>query len=79
MSDRNLVHYEEERLEHGPHWTLDIDRSSAGQPGLLITIRSKMHDPKYSGHPELEREMTIVVEDGNALLGPVLEWLEEGK
>lgn len=76
MSDRSLAHYEEERLEHGPIWTLDIHRSSAGQPGLFFTIRCEMYDTKYA---HLNQELTIVVEDGNALLAPVLEWLEEGK
>lgn len=73
MADRTLVHYEEERHPEGPYWTLDIDRSAAGQPGLLLTIGMKMFD---SNHQHLDREMTIVVEDGNALLAPVLEWLE---
>ena len=73
MSNRTLVHYEEERNPEGPYWTLEIQRSSAGQPGLLFTIRSEMFDRRLA---KLDREMTIVVNDGSALLAPVLEWLE---
>lgn len=73
MADRNLVHYEESRNEHGPHWTLDIERSAAGQPALLFTIKTRAHDDER--YPELRNQMTIVVEDGNELLAPVLEWL----
>lgn len=72
MSDRTLVTYEEERNEHGPYWRLQIDRSAAGAPSLLVTISTEMYDPMHS---QLNREMTIVVKDGNALLAPVLEWL----
>lgn len=73
MADRNLVHYEESRNEYGPYWTLDIERSAAGQPRLLFTIKSRMFDDER--YPELRNQMTIVVEDGNELLAPVLEWL----
>jgi hypothetical protein len=72
MADRNLVTFEEERNEHGPHWTLEIDRSAAGQPGLFFTIKSEMHDPVYE---KLNQEMTVVVKDGVALFAPVLTWL----
>lgn len=73
MSNRNLAHYEEPRNEHGDrHWTLDIDHSAVGRPGLLLTIRSTMLDRSRS---HLDREMTVVVDDGNELLAPVLEWL----
>ena len=72
MANRNLVTFEEERNEHGPHWTLHIDRSAAGQPGLFFTIKSEMHDPVYE---KLNQEMTVVVSDGIALLAPVLSWL----
>jgi hypothetical protein len=72
MADRNIVTFEEERNEHGPHWTLEIDRSAAGQPGLFFTIKSQMHDRAYD---KLDNEMTVVVKDGIALLAPVLSWL----
>ena len=75
MADRNLVHYEEERNSEGPYWTLDIERSAAGQPGLLFTIESKAFSESDRHIEALNRQMTIVVRDGNALLAPVLEWL----
>lgn len=78
MSDRVLVTYEEDRLPEGPHWTLTIERSAEGAPGLLLTIKSKMHDPDYQHIEALNREMTIVVNDGEALLEPVLAWLKNG-
>lgn len=79
MADRNLVHYEEPRLEHGPYWTLDIDRSANGQPGLLLTIKCGTYDERYRHIEALNQEMTIIVEDGNALLAPVLAWLSKGE
>lgn len=72
MSDRNLITYEEPRNEFGPYWRLKIDRSSAGQPGILLTIGMEMFDPKYA---HLNREMTIVVNDAWEVLNPVLDWL----
>ena len=72
MSDRNLVTYEEERLEDGPHWRLMIDRSSAGQPGLFFTISFDSVDASLP-----HQEMTVVVDDGVALLTPVIRWLQE--
>lgn len=74
MANRVLVEYEEERLPEGPHWTLEVQRSSAGQPGLLFTIREEMHDPKYS---HLDREMTVVVTDGWKVIDPIRRWLEQ--
>lgn len=74
MGDRTLVLYEEERNAEGPYWRMRIERSSAGQPGLLFTIS---HDPLHEGMYRRE-ELTIVVNDGNALLAPVLEWLNRG-
>lgn len=34
MSNRNLVTYEENRLPDGPYWTLEVQRSAAGEPWL---------------------------------------------
>lgn len=76
MADRTLVLYEEERNEFGPYWRLRIDRSAAGQPGLLFTISTEMYDAER--YPNLSQELTIVVKDGNALLAPVIEWLNNG-
>ena len=75
MADRNLVTFEEERNEHGPHWTLHIDRSAAGQPGLFFTIKTEMHAEADKHIESLNRELTVVVKDGVALLAPVLAWL----
>lgn len=74
MADRTLVEYLESRNEFGPYWRLKIDRSSAGQPGIIITISTEMYDPKYA---HLNREMTIIVDDANAVLAPVMKWLNE--
>lgn len=69
MANRNLVTYTEKR-EHptAPIWRLKIDRSASGKPALLFTIvlESLVGD---------DEEMTVVVDDGNELLKPVLEWL----
>ena len=73
MSNRTLALYEEPRNEHGPHWTIGVDRSAAGRPGIFITIRRRMHDPTYS---KLDQEMTIVIDDGAAFLAPVNAWLK---
>lgn len=63
MSDRNLVTYEEPADHEGPNYTLRIDRSAAGAPGLLFTI-------EVGGI-----ESTVIVKDGRKLLEPVTEWL----
>lgn len=73
MADRTLVEYLESRNEFGPYWRLKIDRSAAGRPGILVTISTEMYDAKYA---HLNQEMTIVVDDANAVLAPVLEWLK---
>jgi hypothetical protein len=75
MSNRNLVTYEEERLPEGPHWMLQIDRSAGGQPGLFFTIKTESFSPDDRHIESLNQELTIVVDDGNALLAPVLDWL----
>ena len=72
MSNRTLVAYEEERHGGEPHWRLEIERSAAGTPGLLFTISYKMHNRQYA---HLDREMIVIVKDGNALLAPVMAWL----
>jgi len=68
MADRNLVTYLEETLNEQPPgltgYKIEIERSAAGQPGVLITITNALDEPE-----------TIVVKDALALFGPVLEWL----
>lgn len=71
MGDRNLSSALESRNPEGPFWTLEIDRSSKGAPALFFTIR---HEPLTPGaYPT--QEMSVVVDDGVALLRPVNEWL----
>lgn len=66
MGDRTLVLYtESDKAEHP--YRLRIERSSAGAPQLFFTIIN-----------ELEEEATIIVDDGNELLRPVLAWLQHG-
>jgi hypothetical protein len=73
MADHTLVLYEEPRNEEGPYWTLRIERA-ASRPGLFFTIECKMFDPAYAS---LNQKMVIVVDDGRALLAPVMEWLND--
>jgi hypothetical protein len=73
MSDRNLVTYEEPRNPEGPYWRLAIDRLSSGQPGLVFTISVDHFNDMLP-----REELTVVVADGDALLKPVLEWLDAG-
>lgn len=68
MADRTLVSYTEPKGDPGTSsYTMKVDRSAAGAPGLFFTI--------ING---LEEETTIYVVDGEALLEPVLEWLKNG-
>ncbi len=75
MSNRTLVEYLEPRNEFGPYWTLEVQRSAAGQPGLLFTITGKMYDEEK--HPELTQQLTVVVKDGWEIVNPILEWLNK--
>lgn len=72
MSNRTLVTYEESRLWDGPYWTLEIQRSAAGRPGILITIREEPYNEALE-----PREMTISVKDANDIIRPIKRWLEE--
>lgn len=69
MADRNLVTYLEEQTsingdKNLTGYKIEIDRSAAGQPRLLITITNALEEPT-----------TISINDGLALFAPVLEWL----
>lgn len=64
MADRNLVTYLEEDDGKLTGYKIEIERSAAGQPGVLITITNALDEPT-----------TIVIKDALALFGPVLEWL----
>lgn len=76
MGNRTLVTYEEARLPEGPHWTLEIDRSANGAPGLIFTINTKTYREEDRHIESLNREMSVFVEDARDLLGPINEWLE---
>ena len=73
MADRKLVTLQEERNPEGPYWTLEVQRSAAGVPGLLVTISREMFDP---GYDRLNQELTFVVEDGWELVSPIIQWLD---
>lgn len=72
MADRTLVEYEEPRAPEGPFWTLSVERSAAGAPGGLITIKVRSFDGTLP-----EQAMTIVLEDLRALQ-PALDWANGG-
>lgn len=77
MSNRTLVTYEEKRLPEGPYWTLEVQRSAAGQPGILFTIRQEAFGDAYiPGGWNKREEMTIFVEDANEIIGPIQNWLD---
>ena len=69
MGDRTLTSSTEERLPHGPYWTVGIDRSANGAPGLFFTITHE--SASKLGHDE----MSVYVKDGNEFLKPVIAWL----
>lgn len=67
MADRNLVTYleETEQTKDGlTGYQIEIERSAAGQPGILITVTNALGEPS-----------TLYIKDGLALFAPVLEWL----
>lgn len=72
MADRTLVRYLEERNEHGPFWTLEVERSSAGAPGGLVTIAFRSFDGSLP-----ESQMTVVMDDLRHLQ-PALDWATNG-
>jgi len=74
MGDRRVVIYEEERSDDGPHWTLEIERSSSGNPDGLITIRTEAHDPAMRHIRSMNHELTIVVRDIDHILQPIIDW-----
>lgn len=77
MANRTLARYDDGKLTEqrdgelgyeGWHSVLRIERSAAGQPGLFFVIED--WDGGFKAG-----ESCVVVEDGNAFLAPVLEWL----
>jgi len=77
MADRTIALYEEPRNPEGPHWTMKVERSASGRPALFFTIKTQMHDPAHHYIESLNREMTILIEDADVLLGPAIEWLKK--
>lgn len=78
MANRTLARHTDntpEILEDGePHnvgmWEqVTIERSAAGQPGLLFVITRYENDQMFD-------QMCVVVPDGAAFLAPVNKWLE---
>lgn len=72
MADRTLVDYEEDRNEFGPYWRMKIERSSSGEPTVLLTITTDWYDGDPKGH----NGMTIVVTDAANVFKPMMDWLE---
>ena len=81
MANRTLASHDDGTLTEqrdgelgydGAHSTLRIERSAAGRPGLLFIIEDH-HGGGLSG------ETCVSIEDGNAFLAPVLEWLNESR
>lgn len=60
----------EDGIFEGWHSVLRVDRSAAGQPGLLFVIED------YDGGLKAG-ETCVTVPDGNAFLAPVLDWLND--
>jgi hypothetical protein len=68
VSDRSILKYTEERLPHGPYWTLNIERSASGRPDVLVTIRHEDADQTT------QQQMTIVVTDADKVFGEIVDW-----
>lgn len=75
MADRTLVKYTEVRNPDGPYWTLTVERSAAGSPAVLITIKTETASLDDRHIKALNHEMTIVVDDVEKIIGPLIEWL----
>jgi hypothetical protein len=75
MANRTLVEYVEDRPNPESRYDhlIEIQRSAAGQPGLLITnsVEYRNNDGSYNS----EAEVTVLIKDGVALIAPVLAWL----
>jgi hypothetical protein len=69
MADRNLVTYQEDRINGGPYWRLMVDRSASGQPSIQVTLQHEDIDGR------IVDEMTVIVKDAWPVLAPVLAWL----
>ncbi len=66
MSNRALTRYDDGC--EGMHECVTIERSAAGQPGIMITIN------RYDGDL-LHDQMCVSIPNGDAFLAPVNEWL----
>lgn len=67
MAARTLSTY----TEHagGMTFTLNVERSAAGQPGLIFAVEARNADGTAFV------DTCVLVDDGNEFLAPVLEWL----
>lgn len=72
MADRVIARMTEEmpHLGRDSRYTLEIERSAAGPPGLLIEIG-------FTHQGVEETSYCVNVPDGVKLLTPVVEWLNE--
>lgn len=71
MADRTLVSIKDKYVsDSGWQSVLRIERSSAGQPTLLFSIENYLDGVE-------QNSSLVVVEDGNALLEDVLNWLDD--
>jgi len=77
VSDRILSQAREARRPGGPLWTITAGRSAIGAPGVFFTIENMAADPEQRHIAAMNREMTIFIDDGNAFLAPVTEWLNK--
>lgn len=64
MANRTLVEYTERDFQ------LDIERSAAGDPTILVTLTYNDGEGDY-------QELTIVVKDAPKVLAPLVAWLKE--
>lgn len=72
VSARTIIKYTEERLPTGPYWTLNVERSASGTPGVLVTIRHESFDGTLE-----PREMTVFVSDADLIFGHVVDWAKQ--
>lgn len=70
MADRSLYTVVEDRLYNGPHFRLRVERSAAGQPGLVVTIEHTDEDD------DMINQLTVVVKDAEEMLVPIIAWLD---
>lgn len=66
------VHESGQEYMEGMWESVTIERSAAGQPGIMIVMERRDGDL-------MEDQMVVTVKDGAAFLRPVFEWLMGGE